>query len=74
MRIRIEEKERSDRPILFILSATGNLARPVVTLYESDERSAVFTPKTDMLSTRPNNEEGEGWSYFAIALAGDEQW
>ncbi|MCU0959454.1 MAG: right-handed parallel beta-helix repeat-containing protein [Pirellulaceae bacterium] len=48
--------------------------QPVVTLYESDERFAVLTPKQDLLSSRPNNEEREGWSYFVVPLAGNDQW
>jgi len=49
-------------------------AQPVVTLYESEERFALFTPKDDLLSSRPNNEEREGWSYFVVPLAGDDRW
>ena len=48
--------------------------QPIVTLYESEKKSAVLTPKADFMSARPNNEEREGWSYFVVPLAGDEQW
>lgn len=47
---------------------------PLVTLYESAEKSLVLRPAADFLSQRPNNEEREGWSYFAIPLAGNELW
>jgi parallel beta-helix repeat protein len=48
--------------------------QPIITLYESEQQFAVLTPKTDFLSSRPNNEEREGWSYFVVPLAGNEQW
>ncbi|MHB8969113.1 MAG: NosD domain-containing protein [Pirellulaceae bacterium] len=48
--------------------------QPIITLYESEQKFAVLTPKTDFLSSRPNNEERDGWSYFVVPLAGDEQW
>lgn len=47
---------------------------PVVTLYESESRFVTLTPKVDLLSQRPNNEEREGWSYLVVPLAGDETW
>ncbi len=47
---------------------------PLVTLYESETTSATLTPVADLMSQRPNSEEREGWTYFAIPLAGDEQW
>jgi parallel beta-helix repeat protein len=47
---------------------------PVVTLYGSEKRSLVLTPAGDLMSARPNNEEREGWTYFAVPLAGDPQW
>ena len=48
--------------------------QPIVTLYETEETYAVLTPTVDFLSSRPNNEEREGWSYFVVPLAGNEQW
>ena len=48
--------------------------QPIITLYESDQKFAVLTPKDDFLSSRPNNEEREGWSYFVVPFAGNEQW
>ncbi len=47
---------------------------PVVTLYESEDDYAVLTPATDLMSQRPNSEEREGWTYFAVPIAGDSQW
>jgi hypothetical protein len=47
---------------------------PVVTLHESDSRFISLTPKADLLSQRANNEEREGWSRFAVPLAGDANW
>ncbi|MHB0958043.1 MAG: right-handed parallel beta-helix repeat-containing protein [Pirellulaceae bacterium] len=48
--------------------------QPIITLYESEQKFAKLTPKVDFLSARPNNEEREGWSYFVVPLAGNEQW
>jgi hypothetical protein len=47
---------------------------PIVTLYESDQKFVRLTPKGDFLSSPPYNEAREGWSYFAVPLAGDGQW
>jgi len=47
---------------------------PLVTLYGPEDKSAVLKPKGDFMSQRANNEEREGWSYFAVPLAGDDQW
>jgi parallel beta-helix repeat protein len=47
---------------------------PLVTLYESEKRSMVLTPTTDLMSQRPNNEDREGWSYFVVPLAGNPSW
>ncbi|MBI3861194.1 MAG: right-handed parallel beta-helix repeat-containing protein [Planctomycetia bacterium] len=49
-------------------------ANPIVTLYESEEKSLKLTPQGDFLSTPPYNEAREGWYYFAVPLAGDKQW
>lgn len=46
----------------------------MVTLYESADKSVVLRPAGDFLSQRPNNEEREGWSYFAVPLASSERW
>jgi hypothetical protein len=48
--------------------------QPVVTLYESDAKFALLTPKADLMSGRPNNEDREGWSYLVVPLAGSDQW
>ena len=47
---------------------------PLVTLYESAEKSALLQPAVDLMSQRPNNEEREGWSYFVVPLAGNQLW
>jgi parallel beta-helix repeat protein len=47
---------------------------PLITLYESAEKSLVLRPAADLMSQRPNNEEREGWSYFAVPLSGDKSW
>lgn len=48
--------------------------QPVVTLYQSDQRRVVLTPKDDLMSSPADNEQREGWRYFDIPLAGDERW
>jgi parallel beta-helix repeat protein len=47
---------------------------PVVTLHESETKFARLTAKTDLLAQPPYNEAREGWTYFVVPLAGDEQW
>ncbi|MGA2035311.1 MAG: right-handed parallel beta-helix repeat-containing protein [Thermoguttaceae bacterium] len=47
---------------------------PVVTLYDSPQRFIALTPVIDLMSRRPNNEEREGWTYFAVPLAGSTLW
>ncbi|MCY2991562.1 MAG: right-handed parallel beta-helix repeat-containing protein [Planctomycetota bacterium] len=47
---------------------------PLVTLYEADDKSVVLRPAADFMSQWPNNEEREGWSYFAVPLAGSPEW
>lgn len=47
---------------------------PVITLYESDSKSLRLSPKKDMLSNPAYNESRDGWRYFEIPLAGDDQW
>jgi parallel beta-helix repeat protein len=49
-------------------------ANPVVTLHDANGQVVVITPKVDLLSHRPNNEEREGWSRFEVPLAGDSRW
>ncbi len=34
----------------------------------------MLRPAADFMSQRPNNEEREGWSYFAVPLAGSPEW
>jgi hypothetical protein len=47
---------------------------PLVTLYESADKSVVLRPAADFLSQRFNNEEREGWTYFAVPLSGSDVW
>ena len=47
---------------------------PVITLYESEKRCSVLTPKLDLMNNRPNNEEREGWTRIVAPLAGGGQW
>ncbi|WP_148598187.1 right-handed parallel beta-helix repeat-containing protein [Aquisphaera giovannonii] len=47
---------------------------PVVRLSGSADRSVVFTPRADLLSHPPHNEGREGWTRFAIPLAGNADW
>jgi hypothetical protein len=47
---------------------------PVVTLHESDKRLQKLTPKIDLLSHPSYNEAREGWRYFEVPLAGNDQW
>ena len=67
------------RLVFWIRSVNENLpawqeANPVITLFESAGRSVTLTPKTDLMSNPPNNEEREGWTRFLVPLAGDAQW
>jgi parallel beta-helix repeat protein len=47
---------------------------PIVTLHQSESRFVRLTPKRDLLSQPPYNEAREGWTYFAVPLAGDALW
>jgi parallel beta-helix repeat protein len=47
---------------------------PLVTLHESDSKILRLTPRRDLLSQPPYNEAREGWTYFAVPLAGDATW
>lgn len=47
---------------------------PLVTLHESETKFVRLTPKRDLLSQPPYNEAREGWSYYAVPLAGDATW
>jgi hypothetical protein len=47
---------------------------PIITLHESEGRQATLTPQGDFLSNPPYIEAREGWIYFSIPLAGDNQW
>lgn len=49
-------------------------ANPIVTLFESDEEFLRLTATGDFLSQPPCNEAREGWTYFAVPLAGDQRW
>ena len=47
---------------------------PVVTLYQADKQMLKLTPKADLLSQPSYNEAREGWRYFEVPLAGNDQW
>ena len=47
---------------------------PPITLHGPGGKSAQLTPKGDFLSNLPYNEAREGWAYFSVPLAGNDQW
>jgi len=68
------------KSLVFWLKATNENVpawqgpNPVVTLYESETKFAKLTAKTDLLAQPPYSEAREGWTYFVVPLAGDDQW
>lgn len=49
-------------------------ANPLIKLYSPESNSLSLTPKKDLLNQPSFNEAREGWKYFEIPLAGDNQW
>lgn len=47
---------------------------PVITLYGADTKSLRLSPKKDLLGNPTFNEGRDGWKYFEIPLAGDDEW
>jgi parallel beta-helix repeat protein len=47
---------------------------PPITLRGSEGEQLTLTPVKDFLSQPPYNEAREGWTYFAVPLAGNEEW
>lgn len=47
---------------------------PPITLRGAGDERMTLTPKRDFLSQPPYNEAREGWTYFAVPLAGSEEW
>ena len=47
---------------------------PPITLRGSGDEKMTLTPKGDFLSQPPYNEAREGWTYFAVPLAGSDDW
>ncbi|MBC7855349.1 MAG: right-handed parallel beta-helix repeat-containing protein [Pirellulaceae bacterium] len=47
---------------------------PLLTLCGDGEEKMTLTPIKDFLSQPPYNEAREGWTYFAVPLAGSEDW
>ena len=47
---------------------------PLVTLTGPDGKALQLTPASDFLSSPPYIEAREGWTYFAVPLAGNEEW
>lgn len=47
---------------------------PLVTLNGADGRALQLTPVRDFLSSPPYIEAREGWTYFAVPLAGSDEW
>jgi len=47
---------------------------PPITLRGSGDEKMTLTPKGDFLSQPPYNEAREGWTYFAVPLAGNDDW
>ena len=49
-------------------------SNPVLTLYGEGDRHCTLTPNDDLMSHRSHNEEREGWTRFAVPLAGNARW
>jgi len=47
---------------------------PIVTLHSGESDAIRLAPRGDLLSQPPYNEAREGWTYFAVPLAGDAVW
>jgi hypothetical protein len=47
---------------------------PPITLRGAGDEKLTLTPVKDFLSQPPYNEAREGWTYFAVPLAGNEEW
>ena len=47
---------------------------PLIALRGEGEAKMQLTPKGDFLSQPPYNEAREGWTYFSVPLAGNEDW
>ncbi len=47
---------------------------PPITLLGSGDEKMTLTPVKDFLNQPPYNEAREGWTYFAVPLAGNEDW
>lgn len=47
---------------------------PPITLRGAGDERMTLTPTRDFLSQPPYNEAREGWTYFAVPLAGSEDW
>jgi parallel beta-helix repeat protein len=49
-------------------------ANPLVGLFDAAGQVMEFTPTSDLLNSPRHNEARDGWTYFAIPLAGNEEW
>ncbi len=47
---------------------------PIVTLWESEQKSARLSPEHDLLSAPRDNEGRDGWNYFVVPLEGGDGW
>jgi hypothetical protein len=47
---------------------------PPISLRGKGDEKMTLTPKGDFLSQPPYNEAREGWTYFAVPLAGNDDW
>jgi parallel beta-helix repeat protein len=47
---------------------------PPITLRGGGDEKMTLTPAKDFLSQPPYNEAREGWTYFAVPLAGNAEW
>ena len=47
---------------------------PPITLRGAGDEKMTLTPIKDFLSQPPYNEAREGWTYFAVPLAGNDEW
>jgi hypothetical protein len=76
---RLVGKDGKQNLVFWLKTQNPNLpgwqdVNPVVTLYQSDTKVLKLTPKVDLLSQPSYNEAREGWKYFEVPLAGNDQW
>jgi len=70
--------ENATHLVIWLKTINPNLGwqdvNPVVTFYSADGTFLRLSPKRDLLGNPTFNEGREGWKYFEIPLAGNDQW